>query len=231
MKASKAFGSPAVKAVVTGALCAALLAGCAGAPVAKVDGTAHGQGQTTSEEVASASDANQSQTTAPSANVADRDYVASSEGYPALESFEAKTLDGKTFTSDDLAKADVTLINFWATYCGYCVDEMPEIAKWAKTLPNNVQVITVCVDYGTDPAAAKQILDEAGFTGTTLVSGTGDIGELASEVMYLPTTLVVDKTGKVVGDVLEGSAKDVSDTFGQMVNVALKEQGKAEINV
>ena len=75
------------------------------------------------------------------------------------------------------------------------------------------------------------MLDEAGFTGTTLVSGTGDIGELASEVMYLPTTLVVDKTGKVVGDVLEGSGKDVSDTFGQMVNVALKEQGKAEINV
>ena len=187
MKASKAFGSPAVKAVVTGALCAALLAGCAGAPVAKVDGTAHGQGQTTSEEVAPTTDTHQSQPAAPSAdaavpgaNTADQDYTASSQGYPALESFEAKTLDGKTFTADDLAKADVTLINFWATYCGYCVDEMPEIAKWAKTLPNNVQVITVCVDYGTDPAAAKQILDEAGFAGTTLVSGTGDIGELAS---------------------------------------------------
>ena len=81
MKASKAFGSPAVKAVVTGALCAALLAGCAGAPVAKVDGTAHGQGQTTSEEVASASDANQSQTTAPSANVVCRPVAIVEMGF------------------------------------------------------------------------------------------------------------------------------------------------------
>lgn len=56
-----------------------------------------------------------------------------------LKSFEAKTLDGNTFTQDDLAKKDVTVMNFWSTMCGPCVEEMPDIARFAKSLPENVR--------------------------------------------------------------------------------------------
>ena len=40
-----------------------------------------------------------------------------------LKTFTAKTLGGGTFTQEDIAAKDVTVINFWSLLCGYCVDE------------------------------------------------------------------------------------------------------------
>lgn len=88
-----------------------------------------------------------------------------------LKSFQADTIDGGTFSQDDIAKKDVTVINFWSMMCGYCIDELPEIAKYADTLPDNVQVITVCLDLEGDEEikAAQDTLKTAGFKGTTLI--------------------------------------------------------------
>ena len=68
----------------------------------------------------------------------------------SLRSFEAAALDGSSFTQEDIAAKDVTLINFWALTCPPCIREMPEIAAFADSLPDNVQVVTVCLDGSTD---------------------------------------------------------------------------------
>ncbi len=206
--------------LIAGALCTTLLAGCGGAKT-----TAAADLNPAPEPVVE-----QSSDVATTSQTDDVTYenALAAEGFVDLASFSAQTIDGKTFTQDDLAKADVTVINCWATFCGYCVEELPAIAEWAKTQPENVQVITVCADYEANPEAAREILDAAGFTGTTLVSGTGDFQNLLGSVMYLPTTVVVDNTGKGVGDVLEGATSDVAGTFGQMVQNALDARGEAQ---
>ena len=38
-----------------------------------------------------------------------------------LQSFEAETLDGGSFTQEDLSERDVTIFNFWALTCGPCI--------------------------------------------------------------------------------------------------------------
>lgn len=105
-----------------------------------------------------------------------------------LKAFTAKTLDGGTFTQEDIAAKDVTVINFWSLLCGYCVDELPDIVKYSETLPDNVQVITVCLglDGETDVEAAKSTLKDAGFTGVTLTEGDGDFAAVCGKCSILP---------------------------------------------
>ena len=146
-----------------------------------------------------------------------------------LKAFEAKTLDGNTFTQDDLAKKDVTVMNFWSTMCGPCIDEMPDIARFAKSLPKNVEMLTVCLDGSEDTELVKQLLEEAGYEGTTLLSGTGDFKNISDSIQYTPTTIVVDRDGTMVGEALIGGQEDLEKVYTEMVNNALKAMGKAEI--
>ena len=146
-----------------------------------------------------------------------------------LTSFEAEALDGSAYTQDDLAQKDVTVMNFWSTMCGPCIEEMPDIATFAKTLPENVEMLTVCLDGSDNMEMVKQILEEAGYEGRTLVSGTGDFQSVCEAIQYTPTTVVVDQKGNMIGDVLIGGQEDLEKTYTEMVNSALESMGKAGI--
>ena len=98
--------------------------------------------------------------------------------FPDLHSFKALTADGAVYGPEDLAQADLTVINMWATFCGPCIGEMPELAALEKDLPENVRLITFCLDAETEQDAMESILNDAGFTGVTLVSGSGDLEKL-----------------------------------------------------
>lgn len=150
-------------------------------------------------------------------------------GLGTLKSFEAGTLDGSTFTQEDVAAKDVTIVNFWSLTCGPCIEEMPDIAEFAKTLPDNVQLITVCLDGSSNTENAKEILQEAGFEGVTLISGTGDIQKVCGNIQYTPTTIVVDKDGNIIGEEIIGMREDLADVYTDAANYALKGMGKAEI--
>ena len=65
---------------------------------------------------------------------------------PDLNAFTAQTLDGGTFSEKDLAAKDLTVINIWQTTCPPCIEEMPELASLAASLPDNVSLITWCLD-------------------------------------------------------------------------------------
>lgn len=147
----------------------------------------------------------------------------------ALHSFEAVTLDGGSFTQEDLAQKDVTILNFWALTCPPCIQEMPELARFADSLPDNIQVVTVCLDGDTDTEYTKSILDEAGFEGTTLLTGSGDFRDVIFAVQYTPTTIFVDKDGNLVGDVIIGGQEDLGQVYTGAVNRVLKEMGKENI--
>lgn len=146
-----------------------------------------------------------------------------------LKSFEADTLDGGTFTQDDLSEKDVTLINFWALTCGPCVEEMPDISEFAKSLPDNIQIITVCLDGRGDEEAVQNILDSAGYQGITLLDGNGDFTKISSAIQYTPTTILVDKEGNIIADPVIGGQEDLAGTYTDIINTALSSMGKAEI--
>lgn len=147
-----------------------------------------------------------------------------------LASFTAGTLDGGTFTQDDIMAKDVTVINFWALSCGPCIVEMPDLAEFAGALPDNVQLVTVCLDGNGNEDTAREVLEKAGFDGVTLISGSGDLLDLSRSLMYTPTTVFVDGEG-MVADAVIGGQEDLSGTFLAAVNAVLEGSGKAEISL
>ncbi len=147
--------------------------------------------------------------------------VESPAYYGALKQFDAKTISGADFTQDDITAKDVTILNFWAVTCGPCVREMPELAAYEKQLPDNVQLVTVCLDASYYPESAASILEEAGFEGVTLVSGNVDLATMCSRIFATPTTLFLNKEGEAVGRVILGAQVSAyDDVLAQVLEAA-----------
>ncbi len=143
--------------------------------------------------------------------------------FPDLMDFKAYTLDGEKMTDRDLRSYDVTVINIWSVTCGPCINEMPALAEFSASLPENVGFFTVCLDGESAAERAAGILKQAGYTGITVISGDGDMLRLMDSVMYIPTTIFVDSRGKNVGEAFVGAPRDTIQYYTDALNQALEE--------
>ena len=148
---------------------------------------------------------------------------------PDLHAFTAQTLDGGTFSEKDLAAKDLTVINIWQTTCPPCIEEMPELASLAASLPDNVSLITWCLDGLDEKETVDEIMKESGFANPTVISGDGDLTQLYRALMYTPTTVALDADGNMVGEPLIGSPEDAEKAYKDYINQALKAIGKEPV--
>lgn len=148
---------------------------------------------------------------------------------PDLHTFTAQTLDGGTFSEKDLAAKDLTVINIWQTTCPPCIEEMPELASLAASLPDNVSLITWCLDGLDEKETVDEIMKESGFANPTIISGDGDLTQLYRALMYTPTTVALDADGNMVGEPLIGSPKDAEKAYKDYINQALSAIGKEPV--
>ena len=174
---------------------------------------------------------NAGQTAVPAASGEETSGQKSGEyDFPDVRFFDATLLDGSAVTAEDLFDGkDVTVINCWATWCPPCLDEMDELAAFEKTLPDNVQLVTYCVDGVQHADECAQILEEAGFEGTTMISATGDFTTLIEQMQYVPTTIFVDSVGRQTCDSLIGSPSDLEEAYTERIDAALKAAGKGSL--
>lgn len=153
-----------------------------------------------------------------------------SESQFRLAEFNALTLDGESFTQEALANYDLTVINLWATWCLPCLLEMPDIAELSKELPDNVRLITYCLDYD-DISEVSKMLNKAGYEGVTIVDADGDMSRLADACEYIPTTVFVDSEGNSVHDILVGGQSRLKKVYLDAINESLGKLGKDEISL
>ena len=133
----------------------------------------------------------------------------SENGFPVnMPEFSTTDMDGNKVTNDTFADYDLTVVNFWATYCNPCIDELPELAEWKKELPNNVNLIGLLVDVdekGSDQyKLAEKIIKETGADYQHLLA-TEEFDDLISDLVGVPTTFFVDSTGKIIGEPFAGA--------------------------
>lgn len=121
-----------------------------------------------------------------------------------LGEFSTVDTDGNTVTQEIFADYDLTMVNIWATWCGYCIDEMPEFAALKDRLPENTNLITICTDADTEPTLAQQVLDYANANFQMLLVSPEINSRLLSQVYAFPTTYFLDSNGQVVGDPIVG---------------------------
>lgn len=144
--------------------------------------------------------------------------------YTSLTNFTATTIDGDKMAQDLFAGKDLTILNVWATWCGFCIDEMPDLAEYAAQLPDNIQLVTLCTDGVENESLAREILEQSGLAEQdviTLVHGTDDLEKLNSQVIYLPTSLFFNSKGEIVGGVMIGGQQDLKVSLDGYVQDAL----------
>ena len=123
--------------------------------------------------------------------------------------FTAKNLDKEDIDSSIFADKDLTVLNVWGTFCGPCINEMPELGAWAKEMPENVQIIGLVADIAGDTDSkqidtAKTILEKTDANFQNIIPNA-DFMPLLSTVVGVPTTYFINKDGKIVGKPIVGA--------------------------
>lgn len=116
-----------------------------------------------------------------------------------LPSVDLKTIDGKTFNSQELAKDNkVTIVSLWATWCVPCLKELDAINEiypdWqAET---NVELFAVSVDDSRTVSRVKPLINGKGWDYTILLDTNNDF-KRALGAATVPLTLLI-KDNKIV---------------------------------
>jgi thiol-disulfide isomerase/thioredoxin len=109
--------------------------------------------------------------------------------------FKLTGLDGKPFTLAG-AKGKVILLNFWATWCGPCRAEIPDLVELQNKYKDRLQILSLVVD-DDDQDAIKKFVAESIINYPVAVA-TDDIRIQYGGIAALPTSFVLDSEGRVV---------------------------------
>lgn len=141
-------------------------------------------------------------------------------------------MSGAAIDQSILQAADVTMVNFWATYCGPCLKEMPYLAELHKENANKgVQVLGVVTDIldgqslvsnrqGASVADGRSIVTQSNVTYTNLLLNKTLADGIAKDLRYVPTTMFLDRNGRVIGEPINGAVSKAD--YQKHINDALK---------
>lgn len=124
--------------------------------------------------------------------------------------FSGKDVNGNSVnTADIFAKNKVTVVNMWASWCGPCVGELPELDKMNKELEKKGCGVVGFLMDGEDPDGledALDILDDVGASYQNIICSESVGDEVGLEAY--PTTFFVDSNGKILGNPIVGADPD-----------------------
>ena len=126
----------------------------------------------------------------------------------SLLRFSSVDLEGKPVDTSIFSAAKITMVNVWGTFCGPCINEMPELASLAEEIKDQGGQIVgfVCdVQKGDSDGItlAKDILSQSGVSYTNVLYNT-DIDSLLG-VQAVPTSFLVDSEGNILGESILGA--------------------------
>ena len=116
-------------------------------------------------------------------------------GTPTAPSFTLERLDGKGDFALESLRGKVVVLNFWASWCGPCRDEMPLLQQGSKRWANR-GVVFVGIDIDDLRSDARAFLERFGVTYVNVYDGkSSTVGRYG--VTGVPETYFVDASGKI----------------------------------
>ena len=134
--------------------------------------------------------------------------------------FKVMSLDGEQFKLSDM-KGKVVLVNFFATWCGPCMKELPELEKqvWPRFKNENFKLISIGREHTV--AELKKFQSTKKFSFPIAADPKRQIYSKYAE-KYIPRNYIIDKKGKVIFQAKGFSQKELSEMI-KIIEKALKE--------
>lgn len=133
--------------------------------------------------------------------------------------FKVTDTNGKTHSLSGY-KGKWVLVNYWATWCPPCLEEIPDLIALHENKKNNLVVIGVALDY----RSAKQVTDfaEGLFVTYPIVLGTPQIVSQIGPMQGLPTTYLFNPEGKMVAQQVGAITRESVESYISGKNVRAK---------
>jgi len=135
--------------------------------------------------------------------------------------FTLPSLTGQSVSLAD-QKGSIVLINFWATWCKDCVQEMPEFEKlYQKYHDKGLSIFAISIDKKGQPAV-KDFLKKENLTLTypILLDPEGLVPR-AYKLRWVPVTIVVGRDGRIIEKILGAKpwgSKEMMKSFNRLLN-------------
>jgi len=108
--------------------------------------------------------------------------------------FTLTSIDGKNITLSDY-REKVVLLDFWATWCGPCREEIPELSQLYSTYKDQGLVI-ISIDLQETPSDVKTFAETNGMVWIVVVDQDGAVAAKYG-IEYIPTLVLIDTDGKI----------------------------------
>jgi cytochrome c biogenesis protein CcmG, thiol:disulfide interchange protein DsbE len=118
--------------------------------------------------------------------------LAKIESGSLANDFQLQDLEGNTVQLSEF-RGKVVMVNFWATWCIPCIQEMPMFEAYASEYPN---VVMVSIDEEESHDQVAPYIERMGLTYPILLDLNAKVSELY-KVSLLPSTFFVDKEGMI----------------------------------
>ncbi|KGR89709.1 hypothetical protein CD30_15625 [Ureibacillus massiliensis 4400831 = CIP 108448 = CCUG 49529] len=127
--------------------------------------------------------------------------------------FTLKNMNGTAVNLSDF-KGKIVILNFWATWCPPCREEMPDMQRfYEKNKENGIEIVAVnLTNLDNGVQAIESFIQDYGLTFPILLDKDGVVGSMY-EILTIPTSFIIDTDGgvfqKIVGPMNEQMMNEI----------------------
>ncbi len=113
--------------------------------------------------------------------------------------FKLEDMKGKQVKLSDVLKDGIVILDFWATFCNPCKEELPALDKLQKKYPDQIKVVAISADRARTKNKAKAYIKGKKYEMISLFDVNGEVQKLY-KIKNIPRTFIIDQDRNIIYD-------------------------------